>query len=428
MMKILLLGATGFLGRHICALLLKNGFLVVAAVRDIKSAQRRFPGIEAIRIDLNRMTKQEDWSPYLAGIDAVVNAAGILQSSLAQSAAAIHTHSPKALFDACRAAGVKKLVQISAVSADAEAATEYALTKKAADDYLRSLDLDWTLLRPSLVYAQGSFGGTSALRGLAGFPLVMPMPGNGRQTFQPIHAEDLAQVVICCLTRANLARRTLDPVGPDTLSLREIVLKLRAWLDLPAVPVIPIPLTLIYMAARCGDALGRGALRSTAIDQMLYGNVSDATGFAADIGFQPRRLDDALRNSPSHVQDRWQARLYWLRPCLAASLAILWIGSGLVSLVHLGASARIAAKLGIHAPFSAFAAAIFALVDIAIGAGVILDRPRHLAAVQFLLVAGYSIIFSIMTPSLLLDPLGPLLKNLPILAAIAVWAALRDDK
>jgi len=427
-MRVLLLGATGFLGRHICARLLDQGLTVTAAVRDTECAARRFPGIQTIRIDMNRMAAQADWRPHLANIDAVINCAGILQSGPGQSAAAIHADAPKALFDACLATSVRRVIQISAVSADTQAGTEYALTKKTADDYLRILDLDWVLLRPSLVYAQGSFGGTSALRGLAGIPFIAPMPGDGGQTFQPIHAEDLAETVRLCLTRPDLIRQTLDPVGPDTLTLRDIVTRLRAWLDFPPARIIPVPLPLIRLAARAGDRLGRGALRSTAIDQLLYGNTSDAGAFITRIGFRPRTFDEALRRSPSHVQDRWQARLYWLRPLLSASLAILWMVSGVVSLIHFGQAAQIARNLGLPGWLADAASALFALLDIAIGIGVILDQPRRLGALQFWLVAGYTAVFTIMSPGLLLDPLGPLIKNLPVLAAIAVWAILRDEK
>ena len=119
---------------------------------------------------MNRMVSPEDWLNYLRGVDGVVNCAGILQTRNGQSAAAIHHGAPAALFEACVAKGVRRVVQISAVSADDAAGTEYARTKKAADDHLRSLNLDWTVLRPSLVYAQGSYGGTSVIRGIAGFP------------------------------------------------------------------------------------------------------------------------------------------------------------------------------------------------------------------------------------------------------------------
>jgi uncharacterized protein YbjT (DUF2867 family) len=427
-MRILLLGATGFLGRHICAHLLEEGHLVVAAVRDQASIARRFPDIETIRIDMNHMQNAADWIPYLNGVEAVVNCAGILQSSPGQFAEMIHSKAPMALFDACAAANVRRVVQISAISADVAAGTEYALTKKNADDYLRSLDLDWFVLRPSLVYAQGSFGGTSALRGLAGLPFITPLVGNGAQEFQPIHVRDLAKTIVICLESSTLTRCTLDPVGPEVVPMHIVVARLQQWLDLPPTRRIHLPIGMIKLAARIGDVLGRGILRSTAIDQLIYGNTSDAEVFAAQIGFMPRSMAAALRLSPSHVQDRWHARLYWLRPCLTLTLALMWIGSGLASLANFHASIQLARALGVPADLAYFAVWLFALLDIIIGAAVIVKQPRFLGALQLVLVAGYSVGFTFLLPGLWLDPIGPLLKNLPILAAIAVWIALRDEK
>jgi hypothetical protein len=320
------------------------------------------------------------------------------------------------------------VIQISAVSADAAAGTEFALTKKTADDYLSTLDLDWVVLRPSLVYAQGSFGGTSALRGLAGLPFITPLVGNGEQEFQPIHVRDLAKTIATCLENTALTRCTLDPVGPETVPMYMVIARLQQWLDLPPTRRIHLPVAMIRFAARIGDMLGRGVLRSTAIDQLLYGNTADAEVFAAKIGFRPRSMAEALRFSPSHVQDRWHARLYWLRPCLTLALALMWIGSGLVSLVNFHASVQLSRALGVPAGIAGFAVWVFALFDAMIGLAMIVAQPRFLGTLQLVLVAGYSIGFTFMLPGLWLDPIGPLLKNLPILAAIAVWMALRDER
>ncbi len=427
-MRVLLLGATGFLGRHICAHLLENNHEIVAGVRDEDSMHRRFPGVETIHLDLNHMQEAADWLPHLHGVEAVVNCAGVLQSSPGQSASAIHTAAPKALFDACLTAKITRVIQISAVSADAAAGTEYALTKKSADDYLRSLALDWIVLRPSLVYAQGSFGGTSALRGLAGLPFITPLAGDGAQVFQPIHVQDLAEAVRRCLESSELIRCTLDPVGPETLTMRDIVKMLRNWLDLPPARMVNTPMPIVRLAARIGDLLGRGPLRSSAIDQLVYGNISDSESFAAQIGFRPRSMCEALRCSPSHVQDRWHARLYWLRPCLTFALAPMWIGSGLISFANFKDSIGLARAFGLPGAFGAVTVWLFALFDFAMGLGMVLDRPRFLGGMQFVLVAGYTLGFTLMEPRLWLDPTGPLLKNMPVLAAIAVWTALRNEK
>ncbi len=425
-MRVLLLGATGFIGRHVAARLLGEGHVVVAAVRDAAGARRRFPGIEAVRIDLNHMASARDWLPLLSGIDAVVNCAGILQSGNGQSARAIHATAPIALFAACQAAGIRRLVHISAVSADAAAGTEYAITKKMAEDDLRTRTLPWVLLRPSLVYASGSYGGTSAIRGLAGVPFVTPTVGRGDQRFQPIHADDLARTVAECLARDDLCHGTLEPCGPETLTLRQITERTRTWLDLPPAPVVMVPEPLVRLAARVGDLVGSGPLRTTAIDQMRHGNTTDAAAFERAIGFRPRTMDASFRAAPSQVQDRWHARLFFLRPALSVALVILWAGSGLAGLLHPPADeARIVRALHLPAAWAGPIGNTLSLVDIAIALGLASGRrPRLLGWVQIGLVLGYTLGIGVADPSLWADPYGALLKNIPTLLAMAVWAAL----
>src|SRR5258708_26743983 len=184
-MRVLLLGAGGFIGRELFAALTARGHRVVAAVRDPASAPP-FACEPAMAIDMNQDVEVAAWLPRLAGIDAVVNCAGVLQGTRSQSIDAIHRRSPIALFDACARVGVRRVVQISAISAERAAGTPYALTKLAAADHLRASGLDWAVVRPSLVTARGAYGGSAALRAIAALPFAIPVPGDGTQRLQPI--------------------------------------------------------------------------------------------------------------------------------------------------------------------------------------------------------------------------------------------------
>lgn len=168
-MRILLTGANGFIGSELTSDLLKAGHDVAAAVRDPAKFLRRFPGTTVVLADFNVLTTSAQWLPLLTGLDCVINCAGILQSRAGQSASSIHTHAPLALFQAAHSLGVRKIIQISAVSADAD--TEYAQSKSAADKGLMAMDADWVILRPSLVYGRQAYGGTAMLRALAACPL-----------------------------------------------------------------------------------------------------------------------------------------------------------------------------------------------------------------------------------------------------------------
>ena len=290
--------------------------------------------------------------------------------------------------------------------------------------------LSWVLLRPSLVYASGSYGGTSAIRGLSGFPFVTPIVGEGDQRFQPIHADDLARAISECLEREDLCRRTLDPCGPETLTLREIIRQTRAWLDLPPVPVLKMPEPLIRLVAKVGDVVGSGPIRTTSIDQMTYGNIGNATAFTTDIGFRPRTMAEAFRAAPSHVQDRWHSRLYFLRPALSIALVILWLVSGLAGLLNPPADeGRIMQAAHLPTSWGGPFGIAFSIFDIVVAAGIALGRSsRLLAYTQVFIVFAYTVGIGVADPALWADPYGALLKNLPTLAAIAVWSALLDER
>ena len=406
--------------------------MVVAAVRDPAGLGQKWPGVEAIGVDFNRDISVDVWRPRLAGVDVVINCAGVLHGGRGQDIEAIHATTPIALFDACVREGVRKVVQISAISADAEAGTIYSLTKKRADDHLRSLPLDWTVLRPSLVYGSGSYGGTSALRGLAAVPFLTPLIGDGSAPFRPIHIDDLVETVVRVVEDDRFAHRTLEPVGPEVVTLRDAIACYRRWLGLPPASPIAVPLPLLRTIARVADFAGGGPMGSAALRQVVVGTAGhEGSGvFEQEIGFRPASMAERLAEEPAQTQDLWHARLYLLRPLLRTALAMMWLGSAIVGLViPLEAYEPVAmalAKLGMPARSLAVG---FSLLDLLIAAALVLNlQPRLVAAGQFAVVLGYTVGLGVLVPALWLDPFGALLKNLPILVAIGIWAVLEEER
>ena len=186
-MRIMVLGAGGFIGRQIMAELRARGHDLVGIVRDRADLASVCSNDELLEIDLARETDPQGWENRLQGIDCIVNAAGILRGKTME---AIHVQMPSALTAAAARVGVKHVVLISAISARADVATDYAVSKLAGEAVLRASGVNWTILRPSLVYGEGSYGGTSLMRGMAGLPFVVPLPGHGEFRFTPIHVRD----------------------------------------------------------------------------------------------------------------------------------------------------------------------------------------------------------------------------------------------
>src|SRR6202163_3836570 len=125
-MRVLVIGAYGFSGSAVVARLVADGHEFVGAGRRIKAARERRPDLRWIKIDLARARKPEQWTSHLAGIDAVVNCAGVLQDTPADSTHKVHVESTNALFTACTRASVRRAILISAVGVGPDADTRFA--------------------------------------------------------------------------------------------------------------------------------------------------------------------------------------------------------------------------------------------------------------------------------------------------------------
>ncbi len=434
-MRVLVTGASGFIGAHLVAALIEAGHDVTGCARDLARARRGCPAADWIHADFNRDVTLDIWTGRLAGIDAVVNCAGLLQGSARQSIETIHRDAPIALFDAAATIGVTRVIQISALGID-ESDTEYARTKRAADEHLKTLDLDWVIVRPSLVYAAGAYGGTALMRGLAGFPLVVPLPGGGAtQMFQPIAMADLAQGVANLVKPGAPGKCVLDAGGPETMSLREIVLALRGWLGFPRAPVFPVPTGLIALGGKLGDIVrwftGRGTVTTTSIKQMEAGALGDGSTFAKAAGVMPRKMAEALSLMPSQTADRWHARAWFARPLLRITIALYWMATGLITAFATprAQSDALLQAVGLGGPASPYVFWIGCAADVVVGGLLLLRwRVRLVGTAMLAMCVGYLAILTYGRPELWADALGSLTKVLPIMAAIALMMAIEDDR
>src|SRR6187431_1286078 len=156
MSVVLLTGASGFIGSRLRSALRDAGHRVIAIRRGSN-------GQGAFSADFTRDAREMHWRPRLAGVDVVVNAAGVFTDRPRGSMKFIHAAGPKALFSAAAQSGVRRIIQISAFGADSRS-TEYFETKDEADRHLMTLPIEWAILRPSLVFGLGGRTATLLLR------------------------------------------------------------------------------------------------------------------------------------------------------------------------------------------------------------------------------------------------------------------------
>jgi uncharacterized protein YbjT (DUF2867 family) len=274
--NILVVGAAGFIGRHLVRRLVELGHDLTPCGTDPGRLRRLFPELCCIAADYAR-DSAKTWVPRLAGVHVVINAAGLIRETADRTYRAVHTEGPIALFEACLAAGVRRVLQVSALGADAGAVTGYHLSKRAADDHLAALDpggerLDWCVLRPSLVLGPGGRS-TELFAALAAAPLPIRL-GPGTWRVQPIHIDDLTTIVERLLERPPPWPRQLDLVGPEPVDTDRLVAACRDWLGQTPRPFFPLPVPLLRAAAWLSDRFGAGPVTGESLTMLMHGNTA----------------------------------------------------------------------------------------------------------------------------------------------------------
>lgn len=267
-------------------------------------------------------------------------------------------------------------------------------------------------MRPSLVYARGFLGGTSSLHSMAAFPGAILLSGDGQQSFQPIYMGDVVGIICELCEASSFSRKIIEPVGPETLTLKEILLKLRRWLDIPRDATFSLPSWLL-----AGMGIAQIQKSETETTQPFIGLFAPAA----------RSMDDVLKARPANTGDRRTAQLALLSPVITAVLFLTWITSGLLGFAFgVPAAQDLLAALDLQSADPQLTTWITSGLNVLLG--VLLLTPLStgfLAGLQLSTVVAYTTALSIALPHLWLDPFGPLLKNVPLLLLIGIWAMLR---
>ena len=432
MSRVLVVGAYGMIGAHIARDLMARGHQVTCVGRNAATALRVLPDAVWGYHDLRDLTGAEDWAPIVMNHSHVVNCAGALQDNGSDDLAAVHATAITALAAACAAQGVG-LIQISAVGADPGANTAFMDSKAQGDAAIRASGADWWIFKPGLVLAPTGYGGTGLMRMLAAVPVVQPvtMP---EALVQTVAVADVCAAVARVLSGDIPPGAEADLVEDEAHRLDAVIAAFRRWLgfaDARAVWQLPGALTrpVGWIADQLGRLGWRSPLRSTALTVTAAGVGGDALQTRAVLGRPALSLHEALAAMPARAEDRLSARMALLMPITVATLALFWIVSGVVGLAQQDAAADLLIRHDWPGGLAYVSVQFWAVVDIALGAAILVRRWAKLATLGMVAVCAiYLVSASIFTPVLWLDPLGSLVKILPALVLALVARPMLDAR
>ncbi|NOJ46976.1 SDR family oxidoreductase [Bradyrhizobium archetypum] len=425
-MKIAVLGGTGLIGSAIVAHLASRGHSVISMSRSGGHRSAR-----ADRVDISAATSPAYWLPHLDGVEAVVNCAGVLQDSPGDSTSMVHHHGIANLFAACEQLQIRRVIHFSAIGVDRETPSDFSRSKLAGDRALMERNLDWVILRPSVVIGRAAYGASALMRGLAALPALPVMPNTGE--LQIVLLEDVVRTVEHFLEPAAPARQIVELAGPHRYSFHEVIALIRRWYRWPPAHEIRLPSFASSLTYKFGDMISylgwRPPVRSTAAREMVRGATGDLKDMQR-LGLHPKSLPEFFAAEPASVQERWFAGMYLVKPVIFVVLSLFWISTGLISLgPGWGYGMGLMGEGGVEGTAAALTVIAGALSDLVIGVA-IAYRPTSryglYAAIAISFI--YAIIGTILVPRLWADPLGPMLKIWPIIVLHFAALAVLEDR
>ena len=427
-MRVLVCGATGCVGQAVVNALRSRGHSVVIGARG--AADDR----DQLRVDYMLPMEPSAWRDRLQAqhVDAVVNCVGILMPSRTQSFERIHTVGPIELFRGAALAGVRRVVQVSALgvgdghgSGAASRASPYLRSKSLADDALAALPIDAAVLRPSLVYGPNSQS-AALFATLSSLPLI-GLPGRGHQALAPIHVFELAEIAVRLLERPAPCRGVYELGGGQTLTYREMLGRYRDALQLGAPLWLPLPMPLMRLTAWLAEALPQKVFCRDTIGMLERGSVPADNAAPRLLGRAPSGLAHGLAVTPPHSLLDLRAELpVPVALMLRLSVAFMWLHTALFTALMPQASGvlKLLARCGFEGRAGVAVMIASCTLNGVLGA-LMLRRPAPWVwPLQIGAVLGYTLTAALNMPELTIDHCGPLVKNVPVLAMLLLlWLA-----
>ena len=285
---ILITGATGYVGRHLVAQLARQGERPRCLVRNIKRAASVLPaGVELVQGDT---TQPVSLASAVQGVDTIIHAAFITadhKQSEGNSYEKTNVEGTANLIKAAKAAGVKRIIEISGLGTKPDKPGSYMQGRYQAEQLLKESGLDWTIIQPSVLFGKDA----PFIKGLADLirtSPVVPLIGGGKMMFQPIYVEDVVKVIIAVLRDPErTSNKTYTIGGPEYYSFTEVIDLLLRAMHKKRIKA-PAPRSLVGVGAAMMEAvLPKPPLTKAAMALFAFDNTTVINSVERDFGFAP---------------------------------------------------------------------------------------------------------------------------------------------
>ena len=290
-MTILVLGGTGFIGRHLVAALAARRETVAIGTRKPRRAARRLPGAAGLHIrelHLERLTSPAAWFEVLEGTDVVVNAVGILRERGAETYDRVHHLAPAALAETCARLGVR-LIHVSALGLHDETRSRFLVSKLAGERAITRSGADYTIVRPSLLDGEGGFG-ARWMRWVASWPVhIVPASAAGR--IAVLDVTDLGKAIATlCVPHAKGVWREAELGGAEAWTLGDYLAVLRRARGLKDAPRVLVSDWLARLGSHLCDLLHFSPFSFGHYELLQHDNVPCENLLPVLLGRAPTRI------------------------------------------------------------------------------------------------------------------------------------------
>jgi len=293
-MKVFVTGSTGFVGNHVLNELLDKGHQVRALVRPGSEYKLKRP--DEMELTSGTVEEPADLIQGMEGCDAIIHLVGIIRAFPRRGITfeKLHTEAAANVVAAAKETGVSRLLHMSALGAREDGPTPYLSTKYAAEELVRESGLDFTIIRPSLIFGRGG----EAIKMFSDMvaKIVVPIIGDGKYRFQPVSASTVAQGFEKALGLEDAHGKTLDVGGPDNVTFDEIMDTL-ARVKGKTIVKMHLPVFPLRMVSSALQHAPGYPLTTDQITMLLEGSTCDEKPFYELLDITPIPLEETLREA-----------------------------------------------------------------------------------------------------------------------------------